>query len=46
MATQGLSVLPVMDRATGQITLLGLLQARSKSIRREQERLRLFEYVR
>ena len=49
MATQGLSVLPVKDRATGQITgeitLLGLLQARSKSITREQERLRLFEYV-
>jgi CIC family chloride channel protein len=50
MATQGLSILPVMDRATGQIageiTLLGLLQARSKSITREQERLRLFGYVR
>ncbi len=41
MATQGLSVLPVKDRATGQITgeitLLGLLQARRKSITREQD---------
>jgi CIC family chloride channel protein len=50
MATQGLSALQVIDRATGQIageiTLLGLLQARSKSITREQERLRLFGYVR
>ncbi len=46
MATEGLSVLAVVDRksqkVTGELTLLGLLQGRSKSVIREQERLRLF----
>ncbi len=46
MATEGLSALPVVDRKsqqiTGNITLLGLLQGRNRSIIREQERLRLF----
>lgn len=46
MATEGLSTLAVIDRKTqqvqGSITLMGLLQGRSRSITREQERLRLF----
>jgi chloride channel protein, CIC family len=46
MATEGLSSLPVVDRnsnkVTGDITLLGLLQGRNRSVIREQERLRLF----
>jgi CIC family chloride channel protein len=50
MATEGLSALPVKDRTTGEITgeitLLGLLQARGKAVTREQERLRLFEHSR
>jgi H+/Cl- antiporter ClcA len=46
MATEGLTTLPVVDRESnlvkGNLTLLGLLRGRNKSVIREQERLRLF----
>ena len=49
MATDGLEVLPVVDRGTkrvcGEITLRDLLGARGRSVERESERLRLFGYV-
>ncbi len=45
MATEGVSSLPVVDRAThrvsGQITLQDLLKGRGKAVVREYERLRL-----
>ncbi len=46
MATEGVEVLPVVDRATGQIcgelSLRDLLRGRGRSLERERERLRLF----
>ena len=49
MAAEGLEILPVMDRATGQIcgelSLKDLLRGRGRSLERERERLRLFGYV-
>jgi chloride channel protein, CIC family len=49
MATEGLATLPVVDRHTGMvcgsISLSQLLQSRMRSIERESERLRLFNYV-
>jgi chloride channel protein, CIC family len=49
MATEGLATLPVIDRGThkicGELSLSDLLRGRSQSIERENERLRLFNYV-
>lgn len=49
MATEGMDRLPVVDRGTrqvcGEITLRDLLGARSRSVERESERLRLVGYV-
>ena len=49
MSTQGLGVIPVLDRETNQIagtlTLHDLLRGRSHSIVRENERLRLINYL-
>ena len=49
MAADGLESLPVVDRGTkrvcGEISLRDLLGARSRSVERESERLRLFGYV-
>jgi chloride channel protein, CIC family len=49
MATEGLATLPVVDRSThkicGEISLSDLLRGRTQSIERENERLRLFNYV-
>ena len=49
MATEGLEILSVMDRATGQIcselSLKDLLRGRGRSLERENERLKLFNYV-
>ncbi len=48
MATEGVATLPVVDRATGDvtgtITLPDLLRGRSKAVVRENERLRLFSH--
>jgi hypothetical protein len=49
MATEGLEILSVVDRTTGQIcgelSLKDLLRGRGRSLERESERLRLFGYV-
>jgi chloride channel protein, CIC family len=49
MATEGLEIVPVVDRATrkvcGTLALHELLHGRTRSIERESERLRLFGYV-
>ncbi len=49
MATEGLTTLTVVDRANqqvcGAISLSDLLRGRSRSLERENERLRLFNYV-
>jgi hypothetical protein len=49
MATEGVASLPVVDRAThqvsGTLTLQDLLRGRSKAVVRERERLRLFSHV-
>ena len=49
MATEGLGTLPVVDRASqqvcGTISLHELLRGRTRSVERESERLRLFDYV-
>jgi hypothetical protein len=49
MATEGLATLPVVDRASrqvcGTISLNELLRGRTRSVERESERLRLFDYV-
>jgi CBS domain-containing protein len=49
MATEGLETLPVVDRSSGQIcgeiSLKDLLRGRERSLERESERLRLFNYV-
>jgi len=49
MATESLNVLPVVKRGTNQVcgtlSLGDLLRGRSRSIERENERLRLFGYV-
>jgi H+/Cl- antiporter ClcA len=48
MATEGLEILPVVDRQThqlcGELSLKDLLRGRSRSIGRDSERLRLFDY--
>jgi CIC family chloride channel protein len=49
MATEGLEILPVVDRGTkqvcGELSLKDLLHGRGRSRERESERLRLFGYV-
>jgi chloride channel protein, CIC family len=49
MASEGLAILPVVDRSThkicGEISLSDLLRGRTQSIERENERLRLFNYI-
>jgi len=49
MATEGLEILSVVDRTTGQVcgelSLKDLLRGRGRSLERESERLRLFGYV-
>ncbi len=49
MASEGLETIPVIDRTTGQpcgeLSLRDLLSGRGRSIERENERLRLFNYV-
>jgi H+/Cl- antiporter ClcA len=49
MATEGLATLPVVDRSThkvcGEISLGDLLRGRTQSMERENERLRLFNYI-
>jgi hypothetical protein len=49
MATEGLGTLPVVDRASqqvcGTISLNELLRGRTRSMERENERLRFFDYV-
>jgi chloride channel protein, CIC family len=49
MATEGLATLPVVDRTSrqvcGTISLNELLRGRTRSVERESERLRLFDYV-
>jgi chloride channel protein, CIC family len=49
MATEGLTTLTVVDRAnqqvSGTISLSDLLRGRSRSLERENERMRLFNYV-
>jgi CIC family chloride channel protein len=49
MATEGLATLPVVDRGTqqicGTISLNELIRGRTRSVERESERLRLFDYV-
>jgi hypothetical protein len=49
MATEGLETLTVADRsnqqACGTISLNDLLRGRTRSVERENERLRLFNYV-
>jgi CIC family chloride channel protein len=49
MATEGLATLPVVDRASqqvcGTISLNQLIRGRSRSVERESECLRLFDYV-
>ena len=49
MATEGLATLPVVDRGTqqvcGTISLNELILGRTRSVERESERLRLFDYV-
>jgi hypothetical protein len=49
MATEGLATLPIVDRATrqvcGTLSLHDLLRGRTRSVERESERLRLFDYV-
>jgi chloride channel protein, CIC family len=49
MASEGLATLPVVDRSTrkvcGEISLSDLLRGRTRSLERENERLRLFNYV-
>src|SRR3984957_19543259 len=49
MATEGLATLPVVDRASqqvcGTISLNELVRGRTRSVERESERLRLFDYV-
>jgi CIC family chloride channel protein len=49
MATEGLETLTVVDRSTqqvcGTISLNNLLRGRTRSVERENERLRLFNYV-
>jgi len=49
MASEGLATLPVVERKTqqicGTISLSDLLRGRSRSVERENERLRLFSYV-
>jgi chloride channel protein, CIC family len=49
MATEGLEILPVVDRGTkqvcGELSLKDLLHGRGRSRERESERLRLFRYV-
>ena len=49
MATEGLEILSVLDRTTGEIcgelSLKDLLRGRGRSLERESERLRLFGYV-
>ena len=46
MATTGVSAMPVVDRSTGaicgHITLQDLLAGRRRSVRREQDRVRVF----
>jgi chloride channel protein, CIC family len=49
MAKEGLATLPVVDRSSqqvcGTISLHELLGGRTRSVERESERLRLFDYV-
>jgi H+/Cl- antiporter ClcA len=49
MATEGLATIPVVDRTTrqicGELSLTDLLRGRTQSIERENERLRLFNYI-
>jgi len=49
MATEGLATLPIVDRSTqrvcGSLSLKDLLRGRSRSVERENERLRLIDYV-
>jgi len=49
MSSEGLETLPVIDREShqlcGALTVQDLLRGRSRSIERESERLRLFNYV-
>jgi chloride channel protein, CIC family len=49
MATEGLTTLPVVDRSSrqvcGTISLNELIRGRTRSVERESERLRLFDYV-
>jgi chloride channel protein, CIC family len=49
MATEGLGTLPVVDRASqqvcGTISLNEVLRGRTRSVERENERLRLFDHV-
>jgi chloride channel protein, CIC family len=49
MATEGLATLPVVDRSSrqvcGTISLNELIRGRTRSVERESERLRLFDYV-
>ncbi len=49
MAEQGLETLPVLDRNTrhicGELSLRDLLQGRNRALERENERLRLFNYI-
>jgi CIC family chloride channel protein len=49
MASEGLDTLPVVERKSqqicGTISLSDLLRGRSRSVERENERLRLFSYV-
>jgi chloride channel protein, CIC family len=49
MATEGLTTLTVVERANqqvcGTISLSDLLRGRSRSLERENERMRLFNYV-
>jgi CIC family chloride channel protein len=49
MATEGLTTLPIVDRASrqvcGTLSLHDLLRGRARSVERESERLRLFDYV-
>jgi CIC family chloride channel protein len=49
MATEGLATLPVVDRSRrevcGTLSLNELLRGRTRSVERENQRLRLFDYV-
>jgi H+/Cl- antiporter ClcA len=49
MATEGLATLPIVDRSTqrvcGSLSLKDLLRGRSRSVERENQRLRLIDYV-